>query len=71
MPDLRGRKFGRFTVIGLFAHKKAKDKNGDGRRTLWIVRMYEARTTRSLRNPKNEGDRCARCRKIAHLTGME
>lgn len=58
-PKLVGMRNGRLTVVGLYA---------DGI-SAWVVRCdcgdYETRTAKAIRNPKNFGDRCVKCRKIA------
>ena len=59
--DLRGIKFGRFTVIGISA---MNNKN-------WVVRcqcgVYSERKSRSVLNPKNQSDMCELCRENEHL----
>ena len=61
--DLRGLKFGKFTVVGKYGKSK---HNG----TLWVVRCecghFESRCNRAIKNPHNFGDRCELCRKIAN-----
>jgi len=61
--DLRGTKFGKFTVIG--KHRKKKRIG-----VLWVVRCecghYEIRSTKSVNNPFNFGDRCECCRADAN-----
>jgi len=62
--DLTGKTNGRLTVIGYIG----KRKRHPGR---WAVRCacgkYEVRTTTSIKNPKNYGDRCQLCRHKAYL----
>lgn len=59
-PKLIGETFGRFTVIGL--HRTIAGA--------WVVRCsfgnYETRRAKSIRNPNNFGDRCAKCRFVAY-----
>lgn len=58
-PELIGKTFGRFTVVGL--HKTMSGS--------WVVRCscgdYETRKARSICNPNNFGDRCTKCRNVA------
>lgn len=58
---LTGKRFGRFTVIGL-----AKDTN-----SRWVVRCdcgtYTLRTAKAVKNKENTQDRCEHCRHLAHL----
>lgn len=58
-PDLKGVKFGRFTVLGWI---------GGGK---WQVRCscgnYAARKTKAIRNPKNNNDCCELCRELLFL----
>ena len=62
---LTGRKFGRFTVIGLYPKKGRANK---GR---WVCRCacgrYETRTRRAITNPQNTDDCCCLCRHLKHL----
>ena len=59
--DMTGRKFGRFTVVGLLQSPKK----------MWVVRcacgMYETRKERSMTNPNNQQDCCQKCRELQHL----
>lgn len=61
IPDFRGKRVGRFTVVGLYA----------GAPKLWVVRCacgaYETRRAKSLRNPLNIDDCCQLCRHLEHL----
>ena len=60
VPDLTGTKFGHFTVLGWFL-----DGNG------WVVKcvcgIYSIRKTRAVLNPRNNLDRCERCRHLLFL----
>jgi hypothetical protein len=59
--DLRGKRFGRFTVVGIYAEKPA----------LWVVRCdcgtYCTRKAKAIQNPANDFDRCTVCRDLLHL----
>ena len=59
--DLTGRKFGRFAVVGYSAEKPAR----------WVVRcqcgLYEFRTSKSVKNPNNDTDRCQDCRATFYI----
>lgn len=62
LPDLRGVRTGRLTVVGWSTERKAR----------WVCRCvcggYVFRTTRSIRQQKHEvGDRCGRCEKTLTL----
>ena len=60
-PNLAGKKFGKFTCLGLARDYK---KN-------WLVRCvcgkYELRTARAISNPDNFEDSCVYCRKTDYL----
>lgn len=60
MPDVNGRSFGRFKVIGYL-----------GRDGKWLVRcgcsIYEERTTKSVINPKNTVDCCQECQHLLQI----
>jgi len=62
--NLTGRKFGRFTVIGLIGGLSTP-------RFYWVVRCacgnYETRRPKAIKNPKNNLDRCADCRHLLFL----
>lgn len=59
--NLTGKKFARFTVIGLSAEFKGN----------WVVRCscgkYSCRTKKAINNTKNTQDRCEHCRHLAYL----
>jgi hypothetical protein len=56
LPNLRGQKFGAFTVIGWIGE--------EGRwEVICICGTKEVRTTRAVRNPLNTFDACVECRK--------
>lgn len=61
MPMLVGHKYGRMTVIGVAADRKAS----------WVVRCscgtYTYRKTRAIRNQANDFDRCGECRHLAFI----
>lgn len=63
--DLRGKKFGRFTVVGI-----ARDI-----RRQWVVRCacgtYSTRSAKAIKNPENVQDRCEHCRHVAFLKREE
>ena len=65
MEDLRGEKFGRFTVLGAAAHHKGR----------WVVRcacgMYTLRTTKAVKNPANTVDCCEQCRHLRYLKNSD
>jgi len=67
--DLTGVTFGRFTVVGLLPIKK------NGKNLLWLVRCvcshYESRRSKSIRNPKNNHDRCEHCRQLSYLKKVD
>lgn len=62
--DLKGVKFGRFVVLGIAAGEHAKKQD-------WVCRcacgVYAARRAKSIRNPRNDGDRCEMCRQTEFL----
>ncbi len=71
VPDLRGRKFGRFTVMYFFrTHRKKKSK-----RQLWIVRctcgVYSYRSSNAIQNPANNADACVQCSHLIYLRRNE
>lgn len=63
-PNLIGRTFGRFKVVGYL------DSLKDGG-AAWLVRCacgrYEHRRSRAVLNPKNKADCCQPCRHVFHL----
>ncbi len=63
--DIRGKKFGRFTVIGLSSEIKGR----------WVVRCdcgtYSLRKKKAIFNPLNTQDRCENCRHLAYLKRSE
>jgi len=63
VPDLAGRKFGHFTVVGYFGPFR--------RGSLWLVRClcgdYETRKSHAVKNPHNCHDRCDKCRTLLFL----
>lgn len=65
-----GKKFGYFRVIGL-APKEISSSN----KCMFVVRCdcgcYETRSSKSINNPKNQNDRCGKCRYILELRRME
>lgn len=67
-PDLRGIRFGRFTVVGLAI--KPKEKLGSDKPAAWVCRcdcgIFEHRRAKAIRNPSNSGDSCQACRQIAY-----
>lgn len=66
--NLTGTRFGRFVVLGLWEPDRPRGKNA---LPMWVVRCacgdYETRTTRAIRNPANQDDRCQLCRHTAFL----
>lgn len=64
LVDVAGKKFGRFTVVKYFG---SNEKRG----ALWLVKCacgdYETRTSKSINNPNNTGDRCEKCRAVLFL----
>lgn len=58
--DCIGKKFGRFTVVGLYTESP-----------LWLVRCncghYETRKQRAILNPGNGSDCCDYCRHLLYL----
>ena len=58
--DLTGKKYARFTVIGLYDGPKG-----------WVVRCdcgkYCVRRAKSIKNPLNTFDRCEHCQELAYL----
>lgn len=62
--DFRGHNYGRFTVVGIYAGKKA---NGCS----WVVRClcgdYELRKARAMRHPENQSDCCDKCMSLVYL----
>ncbi len=68
--DLKGTKFGQFTVVGL--HDAGRTK-----KTLtWVVRCscgkYETRTSKAVRNPNNAAiDCCQWCRQVDYLRNKD
>lgn len=67
--DLTGVKVGWFKVLGLY------DDPLPHRRALWVVRCvcghYEVRSARALKNPKNQNDKCYKCRHLEYLQSSE
>lgn len=63
--DLIGKKFGRLTVIGLADDYNPKQP------ARWVVRCacgdYEHRSARAIRNPKNDQDRCLKCKHLRRV----
>jgi hypothetical protein len=64
--DFTGLRCGRFVVVG----KLSVQKDSRGGTSLWLVRCdcshYETRRSKSLRNPRNKGDCCERCRQLIY-----
>src|SRR5688572_5807614 len=62
-PNLTGRRFGRFEVVGMAATIPGT-RNTGGR---WVVRCscgdYEVRTAKAIKNLSNGNDMCHICRK--------
>jgi hypothetical protein len=69
--DLRGRQFGRLTVLGILA----REKTGSTKPNVWVVKCvcgdYESRTGKAIRNPANSDDCCQKCRQVAYLRRRE
>lgn len=69
--DLRGRKFGHFTVLGIFVPRQP----GKLAVQLWVVRCvcgdYETRRSKAILNPENNRDRCGHCRQTEYLRNLE
>lgn len=67
--DLCGKKFGRFTVIGL--HDDVEDRGNGKKYGSWVVRCscgrYENRRSKAIHNPANSDDCCAICRHTMRL----
>lgn len=65
MEDLRGTRFGRFTVLGVAAHHTGR----------WVVRcdcgIYTIRATRAVKNPANTVDCCEQCRHLRYVKNSE
>lgn len=65
-----GIKFGRLTVVGLYAGEVSKK---EGAR--WVVRCacgaYETRRAKAIRNPINAHDRCSHCEYLERLRRRE
>jgi len=59
--DLTGHKCGQMLVTGLSLNKRGR----------WVVKCvcgnYELRKAKSIRNPKNQGDKCRECLKIDYI----
>lgn len=66
VPDLTGMTVGNLTVMGLWRDQQ-DGKNG----LLWVCRCvcgwYVTRKAKAIRNPKNAGDCCERCRQVVFL----
>ena len=65
--NLRGRRFGRMTVVGYSAEKRGR----------WVVRcscgVFTLRTAKAIRNAANSADACQRCRhadNLRHLSAV-
>jgi hypothetical protein len=60
-----GKRFGRFTVIGL------ADGTNPKKHAKWVVRCdcgdYEHRSYKAVNNPENTQDRCKNCRHLAYI----
>lgn len=69
--DLTGSTVGRFTIVGFLGNLSETKKN----KALWLARCvcgdYESRSAKSILNPANYGDRCEKCRHLAHLKRRE
>ncbi len=69
--DLRGHRFGRFTVVGHLGKMAA----GINAKPMWLVRCtcgdYESRTAKACRNVANAADCCDKCRELLHLKREE
>ena len=67
--NMQGRRFGRFEVVGYYGKTKSQ------RAGRWIVRcacgMYEIRTAKSIKNPRNNNDACEDCRHWMFLKQQE
>jgi hypothetical protein len=65
--NLKGKRVGRFTVLGLWEVTKLKDSKYK-RKAIWICKCdcgdFEGRTSRALKNPDNSEDRCWYCRQL-------
>lgn len=63
--DFTGRKFGRLTVIGMYA-------DGAGK---WVCRCscgsYLVRSSKAIKNQQNIHDACSECRHLMHLKRNE
>ena len=61
-PYLVGKKFGQFTVVGIYYKTD---------RTRWVCRCtcghFEVRKKKAILNPRNKSDRCELCRELEHL----
>lgn len=64
-PDLRGVRFGRFTVVGYLGKRNRKQP------ALRLVRcacgVFEHRRAAAIKNPENLGDRCIECWELVYL----
>jgi hypothetical protein len=62
--DFRGHKFGRFTVIGIYAEKKSGGCS-------WVVRClcgdYELRKVKAIVASGNKYDRCDKCYSLVRI----
>ena len=72
VPDLAGRKFGRFTVVGFCGITRKTTSGGWKSRTYhWSVRCscgwYSIRSHKAIYNPRNTTDACERCRHVIFL----
>lgn len=74
--DLRGNKYGSFTVFGLYSRKRRGDnRNGKARgyQSRWVVRCicgnYEVRNQRTLLRPKKLDD--LKCRQCLYIDGLQ
>lgn len=66
--DLTGKRVGRLTVVGKHSSNKSKG-------AIWLVRCdcgdYETRSSKSINNPENHGDRCVYCRNLTYLKAKD
>ena len=72
IPDVRGLKFGKMTVIGLMPKDKQLAKKAPAK---WLVRcdcgVYSVRKKRAIENPKNDNDACEKCKYLESLKKHE
>jgi len=68
---MKGAVFGKFTVVGFHERRPKKSGVKSAARNMWVARcvcgLFEIRSEKAIKNPKNQGDSCHRCRNVDFL----